>query len=449
MKATFISKEKNDVKFTLEFSAEEFENAQVRAYQQNKDKFEIDGFRKGKAPRSIIEKRYGEGVFFDDAIDYLFGEYYGKAVDELGLDVIDRPRVEFTQLKKGEPFIVTLTVEVFPEVEIKDYKGVEIEKVVQEVSDKDVENDIIQLQKRNARMVSVEREAKNGDTVVLDYAGFVGDNQFEGGTAEKQKLTLGSGMFIPGFEDQLVGIKAGESREVKVTFPEEYQAADLAGKDAVFKCTVHEVQEEQLPEIDDDFAQDVSEYDTLDELKAKTRERLESYAKASADNEMKDAAIQKVMELNDIEAPKQMVEDEIDRMAQELDQQLRYQGMGLDQYLGYMGQDYAEFRETVREDAAKSVKIRVILENIARMENIEVAEADIDAELENMGKQYGMDKDKVKEVIGEDNLGYFTKDLKVKKAIDLVFENAKIKAAKKTAKKSTKKAADSEKAEEK
>ena len=445
----FISKEKNDVKFEMQFTAEEFDEAQVKAYKETKDQFVIDGFRKGKAPRSIIEKKYGEGVFFEDAIDILFQDNYPKAIEELDIQVVDSPKAEFSKIAKGEGFTVTITVETFPVVEVKNYKGVKIEKVEQKVSAKDVDAEIESMQKRNARMVSVDRKAKGGDTVQLDYAGFVGEDQFEGGTAENQLLKLGSGTFIPGFEEQLVGAKAGESRDVVVTFPEEYPAKDLAGKEAVFHCLVHEVKEEQLPELNDDFAQDVSEYDTLDELKKETKKRLESYAKASSENQMKDAALKEVVDAQEFDIPNQMVEDEIDRMAQELDQQLRYQGMGLDQYLGYMGQDYAEFRETVREDAAKSVKIRVILENIARMENIEVAEADIDAELENMGKQYGMDKDKVKEVIGEDNLGYFTKDLKVKKAIDLVFENAKIKAAKKTAKKSTKKAADSEKAEEK
>ena len=239
MKATFVSREKNEVKFTMEFSAEEFEQAQVEAYKKTKNQFEIDGFRKGKAPRSIIEKKYGEGIFFEDALDELFRVEYPKAIAELDLEVIDSPAAEFTQLKKGEGFTATITVNCFPVVEVKDYKGVKIEKIVQEVKDAEVENEIAQLQKRNARMVSVERAAKAGDTVFFDYAGFVGDNQFEGGTAEKQTLKLGSGMFIPGFEEQLIGCKAGEDKDVEVTFPEEYHAEDLAGKEAVFHCHLY------------------------------------------------------------------------------------------------------------------------------------------------------------------------------------------------------------------
>ena len=298
MKATFISREKNDVKFTMEFTAEEFEAAQVKAYQANKGKFVVDGFRKGKAPRSIIEKRFGEGIFFEDAIDELFRENYAKALLELELEVIDSPAAEFSEIKKGEGFTATITVACYPVVEIKDYKGVEIEKIVNEVADEDVERDIEQLQKRNARVVLVEREAKEGDTVLFDYAGFVGEEQFEGGTAERQELRLGSGMFIPGFEEQLVGATPGEKRDVVVTFPEEYHAPDLAGKEAVFHCLVHEIKEEILPELDDEFAKDVSEFDTLDELKAATREKLEKYAAAGAETQMQDKALEKVQKQN-------------------------------------------------------------------------------------------------------------------------------------------------------
>lgn len=426
MKATFISREKNDVKFTIEFTAEEFENAQIKAYQQNKDKFQIDGFRKGKAPRSIIEKRYGEGIFFEDAIDELFRDNYGKALAELELEVIDSPAAEFSKIAKGEGFTATITVACYPIVEVNNYKGVEIDKVEQEVKDEDVDKDIEALQKRNARIVSVEREAKDGDTVVLDYAGFVGDEQFEGGTAEHQELKLGSGMFIPGFEEQLVGAKANDKVDVKVTFPEEYHAEDLAGKDAVFHCTVHEVKEEQLPEIDDEFVKDVSEYDTLEELKNATRERLEKYAKASAENQMQDAALIKVVEANDVEVPAVMVEDEIDRMAQELDQQLRYQGLNLNQYMEFTGKDMAAFREELKPDAERQVKTRMLLNGIAEAEKLEISEDELEEELKSMAESYQTTSDKIKEMLG-DSIPYLKKDLRIRKAIKFIYDNAVIK----------------------
>lgn len=427
MKATFISREKNDVKFTMEFTAEEFENAQIKVYQQAKDQFQIDGFRKGKAPRSIIEKHYGEGVFFEDAIDELFREHYGKALGELELEVIDSPAAEFSKIAKGEGFTATITVACFPVVEVKDYKGVEIDKIEQEVKDEDVENEIKALQKRNARVILVERPAQEGDTVLLDYSGFVGDEQFEGGTAERQELKLGSGMFIPGFEEQLVGATPGEKRDVVVTFPEEYHAEDLAGKEAVFHCLVHEIKEEQLPELDDEFAKDVSEYDTLEELKKANRERLEAYAKAGSQSQMKDAALGKVVEANEVEIPRTMVEDEMDRMCQELDQQLRYQGMSLQQYLQFTGKDMAAFRDELRPDAERQVKTRIVLMGIVDAEKIEVSEDEMEEELKLMAAQYNMTADKIKEMIGVENLTFLKKDIQVKKAIDFIFDNAVIK----------------------
>ena len=427
MKATFISRENNDVKFTMEFTAEEFENAQIKAYQAAKDQFQIDGFRKGKAPRSIIEKHYGEGVFFEEAIDQLFRESYGEALKELDLEVVDSPAAEFSKIAKGEGFTITITVPCFPIIAVKDYQGVEIEKVSQEVKDEDIDNELKALHKRNARMILVERPAQDGDTVLLDYSGFVGDAQFEGGTAERQELTLGSGMFIPGFEEQLVGATPGEKRDVTVTFPAEYHAEELAGKEAVFHCLVHEIKEEQLPELDDEFAKDVSEHDTLEELKQATKERLETYAKSSAENQMKDAAILKVVEANEVEIPRAMVDDEIDRMANELDQQLRYQGMGLNQYLQFVGKDAAAFREELRPEAEKAVKTRIVLMGIVNAENITVTDEEREEELKRMAAQYQMEVDKLKEIIGEDNLGFLTKDLQVKKAIDFIYDNAKVK----------------------
>ena len=276
-------------------------------------------------------------------------------------------------------------------------------------------------------MILVERPAQEGDTVLLDYSGFVGDEQFEGGTAERQELKLGSGMFIPGFEEQLVGATPGEKRDVVVTFPEEYHAEDLAGKEAVFHCLVHEIKEEQLPELDDEFAKDVSEYDTLEELKKANRERLEAYAKAGSQSQMKDAALGKVVEANEVEIPRTMVEDEMDRMCQELDQQLRYQGMSLQQYLQFTGKDMAAFRDELRPDAERQVKTRIVLMGIVDAEKIEVSEDEMEEELKLMAAQYNMTADKIKEMIGVENLTFLKKDIQVKKAIDFIFDNAVIK----------------------
>ena len=356
----------------------------------------------------------------------MFQEAYPAAITELDLDVIESPKADFSEIGHGKPLTVTITVAVFPIVEIKDYKGVEVEQLEVEVKPEAVENEIKSMQKRNARVVVAEREVKEGDTVVLDYAGFVGEEQFEGGTAENQELVIGSGMFIPGFEEQLVGAKAGDNVDVKVTFPEEYHAEELAGKDAVFHCTVHEVKEEQLPELDDEFAKDVSEYDTLDELKKSIEERLEKYLKEQNMNEAKNYAIEKVYAANTVETPKNLVEDELDSIVQELDRNLRYQGLGIDQYLQYVQKDMAEFREEFREDATKRVAIRIILLSIAAAENIEISAEEMDEEMKEMAKMYNVPEEHVRNMIGEANMSYFAKDMKVKKAIDLIYDNAKV-----------------------
>ena len=426
MKTTFISKENNDVKFTMDFTAEEFEAAIVKAYQASKNQFTIDGFRKGKAPRSIIEKHYGEGVFYEDAINNMFREGYPVAIKELELEVIDSPAAEFSELGKGKPLTITITVPVYPVIEVKDYFGVEVEQTEEKVKEEDVDRDIEALQKRNSRMVLAERPVQEGDTVLLDYSGFVGEEQFEGGTAERQELKIGSGMFIPGFEEQLIGVAPGEKKDVVVTFPEEYHAEELAGKEAVFHCLIHEVKEEQLPELDDEFAKDVSEYDTLEELKAATRERLQKYADAQNENNAKDAVIEKVYEANKTDVPRVMVEDEIDRMAQELDHQLRYQGLSLEQYLQFMQKDAAAFREELREDATKKVVTRVILMSIAEAEKVEVSDEELEEELKNMAIQYNTDAEQMKKMIGEDSLPYFAKDIQLKKTIDMLYDKANV-----------------------
>ena len=424
MKPTLISKENNEAKFTMEFTAEEFEAAIIKVYQSQKDKFMIDGFRKGQAPRSIIERKYGEGIFFEDAINNLFSMNYPLALDQLDVDAIDHPKADFSELKKGEGFTVTINVTCYPEFEVKDYKGVEIETVNADVTDEDVEKELQNKAKVNARMVEVDRPAENGDTVLIDYEGWVGDEKFEGGTAERQPLKLGSGTFIPGFEEQLVGASKGEDRDVKVTFPEEYHAEELAGKEAVFKCKVHEIKEEELPEIDDDFVKDISDFDTLDEFKADLRSSLEKSAAAKAESQMKNSVIEKVFEANEIDIPDVMVESEIDSMMSEFDQQLRGQGMDLDTYFQYVGKTAEDFRKEVKEDAYKRVKTRMLISKIAEQENFEVSNDEINTELENMAKQYGLEADKLREMIGAENVGMIAGDIKIRKAVEFIYDNA-------------------------
>lgn len=426
MKATLISKENNRAKFTMDFTAEEFEAAVVKAYQDSKDKFNIDGFRKGKAPRSIIEKHFGEGVFFEDAINNLFQTAYPEALNELDLEVIDSPQADFSEIGKGKPLTVTIDVAVYPVVEVKDYKGIEVEQVDPEVTEEDVDRDIEAMRKRNSRMVVADRPVENGDTVILDYAGFVGDEQFQGGTAENQELKIGSGMFIPGFEEQLIGVKAGESKDVVVTFPEEYQAKELAGKEATFKCKVHEVKFEELPELDDEFAKDVSEFDTLAELRDDARARILESVKLQCENEAKDKVIAQVYENNKIEAPATMVADEMDRMIQELEQQMRYQGLNIQQYLQFTGSTLDDFRNEIKPEAEKRVATRIVLRSIGDVENVEVTDEDLDKELQRMSEAYNTDPENIKKMLGEENLAFFRKDIALTKVMDMLYNEAKI-----------------------
>ena len=402
----------------MDFTAEEFEAAVVKAYQDSKDKFNIDGFRKGKAPRSIIEKHFGEGVFFEDAINNLFQTAYPEALNELDLEVIDSPQADFSEI--GKPLTVTIDVAVYPVVEVKDYKGIEVEQVDPEVTEEDVDRDIEAMRKRNSRMVVADRPVENGDTVILDYAGFVGDEQFQGGTAENQELKIGSGMFIPGFEEQLIGVKAGESKDVVVTFPEEYQAKELAGKEATFKCKVHEVKFEELPELDDEFAKDVSEFDTLAELRDDARARILESVKLQCENEAKDKVIAQVYENNKIEAPATMVADEMDRMIQELEQQMRYQGLNIQQYLQFTGSTLDDFRNEMR------VATRIVLRSIGDVENVEVTDEDLDKELQRMSEAYNTDPENIKKMLGEENLAFFCKDIALTKVMDMLYNEAKI-----------------------
>ncbi|MBR4150227.1 MAG: trigger factor [Firmicutes bacterium] len=445
MKPEFAGRENNVVTFSISYDAEEFDAATLASYKANKDRFVVDGFRRGKAPRSIIEKRYGEGVFFEDAIDNLLNEGYAKALDELKLEPVDRPPVDFGDQKfeKGKGFTATFKVEVAPEVEIKDYKGVKIDRKVKKITAKDVQAELEARQKRNSRLVSVDRAAEKGDTVILDYEGWCEDKKFDGGTAENQSLVLGSGQFIPGFEDQLVGCKAGDEKEVKVTFPKEYHAEDLAGKDAVFKCKVHEVKFEELPEIDDEFAAEISDFDTLKELKADIKKNLEESAKNAAEYDGKNKVIEELCKANQFSIPQAMIDDEAQNMLNEMAQQMQYQGLTLDMYAKYLGKTQKDLLDEMKPDAENRVRSRLIVQAIADAEGFEASEEDIEKELADMAAQYNMEIDKLKEMFGEDNRKYLRQDIRARKAIDFVYENAAItdveeekpkKASKKTAK---------------
>lgn len=425
MKTNLISKEKNVAKFTMEFTAEEFDQACIDAYKATKDQFSIDGFRKGKAPRGIIEKHYGEGVFFEEAVNQLFQQNYLNAVQELDLDIIDSPAAEFSEIGKGKPMTITITVPVYPVVEVKDYMGVEAEQEKAQVSDESVQAEIDNMLKRNARMVTVERESKNGDTLIFDFKGFVDGKQFEGGTAERHELKLGSGMFIPGFEEQLEGLKAGDSKNVEVKFPENY-TEELAGKDATFECLVHEVKEEEIPKLDDEFVKDVSEFDTVDELKEDIKKRQLENAKNMVLSRAKDAVVSKVYENNPVDVPDVMVQDEITRMIQEIGQQLSYQGLTVENYLQYMGKDMSDLRNELKEDAAKKVGTRIVLMSIIDKEDIKVSEDEMEAELAKIAEAYKKDVDEIKNMIGIENLTYFQKDIQITKVIDMLYDNAKI-----------------------
>ena len=442
MKTTFISKENNVAKFTIEYTAEEFEAAVIKVYQKNKDKFNIDGFRKGKAPRSIIEKHYGEGVFFEDAINELLGTGYPDAIKELDLEVIDYPKVDTGEVKKGEPLKVDITVDVYPRVEVKDYNNLTVEQVTPEVDEEQVTRRLEMEQKKVARSVPVDREAKNGDTITLDYAGFVGEEQFEGGTAENQKLTLGSGQFIPGFEDQLIGAKAGEEVDVKVTFPEEYHAENLAGKEAVFHCKVNEIREEQLPELDDEFAKDVSDFDTLEEMKNDIKAKLLETSEVRSLNEAKDNLVEQIYENNKFDPPQSMVQDELSRALSERDQQLRYQGITLQQFLQFTGVKLEDMMNEMKPEIEQRVASRILLRSIAEQEKLEVTDEDLDKELTRMAELYSSpekkyDAEEMKNLLGAE-LESFKKDIIITKTIDYLYDNAKVKMVKAEEKKDKK-----------
>ncbi|MBP3895430.1 MAG: trigger factor, partial [Mogibacterium sp.] len=361
MKAKQVSKENGVVKFEIEFSQDEFAEALNKAYLANREKFSIDGFRKGKAPRKIIESHYGHDIFWDEALNGLLERGYFDAIKEMGIDVISQPSIDSPDVKKDEPVVITGSVQVFPEIDVKKYKGLEVEKMETKIGAKEVNAELERVQKSQARMETVEnRKSKKGDTLVFDFEGSVDGEVFEGGTAENYELKLGSGQFIPGFEEQLEGFSGGDDVEVKVKFPEEYHAEELAGKDAVFKCKIHEIKEEILPELNDELASDVSEFETLDEYKKDIKKRLQKQAKDTDESTMKDRALEQLYNSNEVEAPEVMVQNELENMLYDMNQSLQAQGIGFQQYLEWMGQSAEDLMNQSRPEAEKRIKTRIL-----------------------------------------------------------------------------------------
>ncbi len=420
--------EKNLSKITFEVSAEEFAKAINEVYKKNVGKFNIPGFRKGKAPKAIIEKYYTEAVFYDEAINKVLPPAYESAVKESELDIVAKPEIDVEEIKKGEPVVFTALVTTKPDVELGEYKGIEIEKVDYTVSDEDVDKDIEASRMKNARLVSVDdRAVESGDIAVIDFEGFVDDVPFEGGKGESYELEIGSNTFIPGFEDQLIGAKPEEQVDVKVTFPEEYHAENLAGKDAVFKCVVHEIKVRELPELDDDFASEVSEFDTMDEFKADVRKKLEEKAEQRAKSETESAVLAKVVENASVDIPDAMVEAQIDTLVNDLAQRLAYQGMDLNTYIQYTGQDENSLREQFRERAKNQTETSLVVEAVAKAEGIEAQPEDVELQLVDMSKKYDMELDKLKELLGDAEKENIKRDLTLSKTVDMLVNNAVVK----------------------
>ena len=430
MKVELIKTEGNKVSFKLTVDNDKFESAIVKAYNKNKGKYNIPGFRKGKAPRKVIETHYGKGVFYSDAIDILFPEVYPAAIDELKIDPIDMPSIDIEEISKDNGLVILVDVEVKPSFELGEYKGVEVEKVDETVNEDVVNAKLEEMREKGSRLVSVEREIANGDTANIDFEGFDGDVAFEGGKGENYDLVIGSGSFIPGFEEQLVGKKAGEEVEVNVTFPEEYHAENLAGKPVVFKVKVNDVKVKELPELNDEFAADTTEFNTLEELRADVRAKAEVDAKEAAKNELRNRVIEKVVENTEVEVPEAMVKNEIENQLMELNYQLQYQGFGMEQFLQMTGKTMeefkAEFTSNRRDEAIRNVKTSLVIEAIAKAENVQVSEEEVNAEVQKMAEAYNMTVEQVKEALRPTDLKDMEGQLKIRKTIDLLVDSAKI-----------------------
>ncbi len=427
MKALLEKKENNKVSFTIEIPVEKFEEALQKTYLKNRNRFNIPGFRKGKTPRKIIELNYGPEIFYEEAINTILPEAYSEAIEELNLDPVDTPEVDMEEIVKGEPLVARIEVIVKPEVELGDYKGIEIEKIEYNVTDEHIEDELKSVQEKNGRMTDAgDRPVKDGDILTIDYAGFVGEDQFQGGTAEGQQLEIGSGQFIPGFEEQLVGKNIGEEIEVAVTFPEEYHEPSLQGKEAIFKVTIHSIKEKELPELDDEFAKDVSEFDTLDEYKESIKERLAEDFKSKEESENENSLIEKVIGNCNVDIPEAMIDTQLENEIQEFEYRMRMQGLNLDQYLEITNSTLDSLKDQLRPMAADRVRGDLVLEAIAKAENLEVTEEDIDKELEKIAMTYEEEKREefIKDMKSRD-LSYLDTPIINGKVIEMLKENAK------------------------
>ncbi len=423
--------EKNMAKLTIEVDVDTFEKAVEKAYQKEKNKISIPGFRKGKVPRQMVEKMYGKEVFFEEAANIVIPDAYDKALDECEEDIVSSPKIEVTQIAAGQPFIFTAEVALKPEVKLGKYKGVKVDKIETAVTEEEVEAEINRERENNARNITVEdRPVKDGDMTTLDFEGFVDGVAFEGGKGENYPLTIGSGAFIPGFEEQLVGAKIGEETEVKVTFPEDYQAEHLQGKEAVFKCTIKEIKEKELPELNDEFASDVSEFETLAEYRADVKKTLEEQKKKEAEKEKEEAAVKAAVEDSEMEIPEAMLETQQKRIVEEFAQRITMQGLSMEQYFQFSGTNYQQMVEQVKPQAEERIRSRLVLEAVAKAEKLQVTDEEYEDELKTMADVYQMELAKVKELMGEREEKEIKQDLLVKKAAEFVAGNAKESKAK-------------------
>ena len=426
VKVENIKDKANEVKLEFTVEAQKFEEAIQDVYKKNAKYFNIPGFRKGKAPFKMVEKAYGIQIFYEDAFNEIAGEAYIKGLEDNKIEAVSKPEIDIKQIEAGKDLIFTAVVQTKPEVTLGAYKGIELKKVEYNVTDKDVEHELEHIAEHNARLVAVEdRPVEKGDTVVIDFEGFVDGKAFEGGKAENHELEIGSGKFIPGFEDQIVGMKIDEDRDIKVTFPEEYPAKELEGKEATFKIKLHEIKKKELPEINDEFAKDASEFDTLEDWKKSIREKQEKANESKAKFEMEDAAIETVCKNAKVDIPSGMIETQLDNMEKDISSRLNYQGMNLDQYLQMIGKTKKEFRDENKEQAEKQVKTSLVLEAIMKDAKVEVTEEEIDAKIKEMAEMYGQKEEEVKQ--NPELRKYVEESLKSEKTIHYIVDNAKIK----------------------